>query len=91
MLVGTDAGNWGTIHGYSVHRELILLVEAGLSPWEALAAATTNAGNLLGRHYGVRPGDEANLVILDASPIDDIANTQRISAVISRGKLVFGR
>jgi len=90
MLTGTDAGNWGVFQGYSVHREMIRLVEAGVSPWDALAAATTRAGAFLGRKYGVAPGDEANLVVLDASPIDDIANTQRIRMVVLRGGVVFG-
>ena len=88
MLTGTDSGNWGTIQGYSVHRELIKLVEAGLSTWQALAASTVNAGEFLGRNYGVGPGDEANLVVLRASPIEDIANTQEIELVIHHGKIV---
>ena len=62
MLAGTDSGNFGTIQGFSVHRELLKLVQAGLTPWQALAAATVNAGEFLGRPYGVSPGDEANLV-----------------------------
>lgn len=91
MLTGTDAGNWGVIQGYSVHRELIRLVESGLSPWEALGASTVNAGDFLGRKFGVREGDDANLVVLDASPIDDIANTQRIVMVVRSGRIVYGR
>jgi imidazolonepropionase-like amidohydrolase len=91
MLVGTDAGNVGMIQGYSVHRELVRLVEAGVSPWDALAASTTRAGEFLGRKFGVQPGDAANLVVLDASPLDDIANTQRIAMVMMRGQIVYGR
>ena len=66
------------------------LVEAGLSPWDALAAATTQPGVFFGRKFGVRPGDDANLVVLEASPVADIANTQRIAAVVVRGKLAYG-
>jgi imidazolonepropionase-like amidohydrolase len=88
ILAGTDAGNWGTIQGYSLHRELVKLVAAKLGPWEALAAATTRAGAFLGRSFGVSAGDEANLVVLDASPIEDIGNTQRIVMVIQRGRVV---
>jgi imidazolonepropionase-like amidohydrolase len=88
ILLGTDAGNLFTLHGYSVHRELILLVEAGLTPWQALAAATNLAGDFLGRKFGVGPGDEANLVVLDASPIADIRNSQAIAMVIHHGKIV---
>lgn len=88
ILAGTDAGNPGTFQGYSLHRELELLVKGGLTPWEALAAATTKAGAFLGREFNIRPGAVANLVVLDASPIDDIVNTQKIASVIYRGKVV---
>jgi imidazolonepropionase-like amidohydrolase len=88
MLTGTDAGNWGTIQGYSVHRELLLFVEAGLTTWEALAASTTQAGRFLGRSFGVNAGDEANFVVLDASPIADVRNTLRIAMVIHHGTVV---
>ena len=88
ILSGTDSGNWSTIQGFSVHRELIKLVAAGLSPWQALAASTSLAGDFLDRSFGVRPGDEASLVVLDASPIEDIRNTQRIHTVIHQGKII---
>lgn len=88
ILTGTDSGNYGTIQGYSIHRELIKLVDAGLSTWQALAAATTEAGRFLGRSYGVNKGDEANLVVLEASPVADIRNTQRIARVIHHGVIV---
>lgn len=88
ILLGTDAGNWGTLQGYSVHRELGIMVDAGLTPWQALASATTGAGDFLGRRFGVRPGDIANLVVLDASPIADIRNSKRIAMVIHHGKIV---
>ncbi len=88
ILTGTDSGNLATIQGYSEHRELVLLVEAGLPPWDALAAATTRAGEFLGQSFGVNPGDSANLVVLEASPIDDIANTQHIAMVIQHGVVV---
>jgi imidazolonepropionase-like amidohydrolase len=78
----------GTLQGYSVHRELIRLVDAGLSPWQALAAATTDAGAFLGQAYGVKAGGEANLVVLDASPIENIGNTQAIAYVIHHGAIV---
>jgi imidazolonepropionase-like amidohydrolase len=89
ILAGSDAGNMGTIHGYSLHREMIKLVEAGLSPWEALAAATIDAADFLGLNYGLREGDAASLLILDASPVEDIANTQLINRVIHHGRLVY--
>ena len=88
LLTGTDAGNVGVIQGYSVHRELALFVEAGLSPWDALAASTVGAGRFLGRKYGVAPGDEASFVVLDGSPISDIRNTERIHSVIHHGVVI---
>jgi imidazolonepropionase-like amidohydrolase len=88
ILAGTDSGSVGTLQGYSLHRELIQLVAAGLTPWQALAAATTDAAAFLGRSYGVKPGSEATFVVLDASPIADIRNTQRIAYVIHHGSVV---
>lgn len=88
IMAGTDAGNPGVFQGFSLHRELVLLVQAGLSPWEALAAATTVPGQFLGAPYGLQPGDRANLVVLSASPIEDIRHTQQISRVIYRGRVV---
>jgi imidazolonepropionase-like amidohydrolase len=70
---------------------LIRLVEAGLTRWGALAASSTQAAAFLGRRYGVQPGDAANLVILDASPLVDIANTQKIAMVIMRGSIAYRR
>lgn len=88
MLTGTDAGNPGVFQGYSVHRELELLVGAGLAPWDALRAATTNAAAFLDRRWGLGQDDEATFVVLEASPIDDIRNTRRIHSVVQRGTVV---
>lgn len=85
---GTDAGNPGVFQGYSVHREMELLVEAGLSEWDALAAATTTAAEFLGADWGVHAGAEATLVILENSPLESITNTQGIYAVIQRGSVI---
>ncbi len=88
LVAGTDAGNVLTVHGYSLHRELTLMVEAGLSPWQALASATVNAGELLGRGWGLESGDEGSVLVLGASPIEDIGNTETIEVVIQRGIVV---
>ena len=88
MVAGTDSGNPWTVQGYSLHRELELLVEAGLAPRQALAAATTAAGELLGRSWGLAPGDEGTVLVLDASPLEDIRNTRRVYAVIHHGNVV---
>jgi imidazolonepropionase-like amidohydrolase len=59
-----------------------------MTTWQALQASTTNAGQFLGKKLGVNKGDEANLVILQASPIEDISNTQKVAFVIHHGKVI---
>jgi imidazolonepropionase-like amidohydrolase len=88
LLAGTDAGNPGVFQGYSLHRELDLLTQAGLSTWAALAAATTAAGRFLDAPLGLQPGDRANLLVLNASPLDDIRHTQSVQRVMRRGRVV---
>jgi imidazolonepropionase-like amidohydrolase len=88
ILVGTDAGNWNTIQGYSVHREMKLLTDVGMTPQHAIASATTYSANFLGILSGFNEGDSANFIILNASPIKDIMNTQRIALVIKNGNVV---
>ncbi|MEM6343834.1 MAG: CIA30 family protein [Bacteroidota bacterium] len=85
---GTDGGNPGVFQGYSVHREMILMSEMGMSNWDILAASSTAAADFLALDYGVSEGDLANLVILQADPTQDIRHTQMISAVIQHGQLV---
>lgn len=88
LVAGTDAGNLWTVQGWSLHRELALYVDAGLDPWRALAAATTEAGELLGRSWGLDPGDPGSLVLLEASPLERVENTERIAGVIHHGVAV---
>jgi imidazolonepropionase-like amidohydrolase len=89
LLAGTDAGGLpGLVPGWELHRELELLVEAGLHPWEALRTATHNPGNYLtaGEFGTVSVGARADLVLLDADPLAAIANTRRIAGVVVRGR-----
>lgn len=88
MLAGSDMPNGCLAAGRSLHGELRLLVRAGLSPWDALRTATLNAALFLGRpNEGlVRPGAVANLLLLQANPLVDIANVAAIKAVILRGE-----
>jgi imidazolonepropionase-like amidohydrolase len=89
-MAGTDFLNPYTFPGFSLHDELANLNEAGLTPAEALRAATLNPAifmNATDSLGTVATGKRADLVLLDANPLDDIHNTQKINAVILNGKL----
>jgi imidazolonepropionase-like amidohydrolase len=90
IVAGTDAPNQMLIPGYSLHREMELLVAAGLPPGEALLAATRNGALLLGTDsLGViAPGRAADLIVLTGDPLADIRNTRAIERVMSRGVLM---
>ncbi|MGH9858034.1 MAG: amidohydrolase family protein, partial [Acidobacteriota bacterium] len=90
FLVGTDLGAKYSLPGFNVHDELDLLVKAGLSPKDALQAATRNCAESLGvldRTGTVEQGKSADLVLLDADPLKQIRNSKRINAVIRKGRL----
>ncbi len=92
VIAGTDAGFLNSFNypGIGLHDELDLFVKEGLTPAQALSAAT-RAGpawfGLLGRYGAVAPGKAADLVLLDRNPLKDIAATRAIRAVIMNGKL----
>lgn len=89
IMAGTDAMNPYCFPGFSLHDELALLVEAGLTPLAALQAATINPARFLGRtaEMGtVEAGKLADLVLLGADPLKDIRNTTQIQAVWLKGK-----
>lgn len=87
---GTDAGPPGRVPGYSEHWELSELVKAGLTPAQAIHAATGGAAELLGaRDLGtIERAKWADLIVLDANPLADIANSRKISAVYIAGRPV---
>jgi hypothetical protein len=90
ILAGTDTGNPFTYPGFSLHDELALLVAAGLTPAEALRAATLEPARFLGQQEmlgTIDAGKVADLVLLEGNPLEDIRNTQRIDAVIANGQL----
>jgi len=90
ILAGTDTGNPFCFPGFSLHDELALLVIAGLTPVEALRSATLNPAKFFGLDQTlgtIEQGKIADLVLLDANPLVDIRNTQRINAVVSNGRL----
>jgi imidazolonepropionase-like amidohydrolase len=92
VVLGTDSGASAVrAQGFSEHLELALLVEAGLTPLEAITAATANAAKALridGRYGTLGVGKVADLLILDKDPSADIVNTRGIAAVYKAGKEV---
>ncbi|HET9483799.1 MAG TPA: amidohydrolase family protein [Xanthomonadales bacterium] len=91
ILAGTDAPMPLVYPGYSLHDELELLVESGLSPADALRAATIGPSRVLGleaEQGTVSVGKRADLVLLDADPLEDIEHTRRIHAVVLDGRLL---
>lgn len=90
ILLGTDGGDTYVFFGSGAHDELGELVKAGLTPAEALAAATIRPAEFLGleEEFGtVDPGRHADLLLLDANPLADISNSREIEAVIFRGEV----
>jgi hypothetical protein len=91
FIAGTDVVNPFCFPGFSLHDELALLVEAGLSPMEALQTATLNPARFFGKEkdFGtVQQGKIADLVLLDADPLADIRNTTKINSVVVNGQLL---
>lgn len=90
LTAGTDANNPYMVPGYSYHQELQLLKQCGLSNQEVLNIAITNGAKLLGLENKIgkiEKGYEADLVLLDKNPLEDIANTNTIKLIILDGKL----
>jgi Amidohydrolase family len=88
VVMGTDAGNIGTLHGPSVFREMALMREAGLTPLQVLRSATLNGARALRRESElgtVSAGKLADLVILNGDPLADLANLSRADRVVKNG------
>jgi len=91
ILAGSDIPNFGLIPGASLHNELDLLTEAGLSPLEVIEIATHNGALALGIDDVVgtiQPGKQADIIVLSANPGEDIRNTKEIERVMVNGKFV---
>ena len=88
LLIGTDTPQFFVVPGFSVHEELEHFVDAGLSPFEALRAGTSNPAEFLGaaNEFGtVEVGMIADLMLLNENPLDDITHTTRRAGVMVRG------
>jgi len=89
LVTGSDAGNFLILHGPTVQHELALWVRAGIPPAVALQAATYNAAGLLRaeNHIGsIRVGNDADLLLVDGNPLEDITAIERISIVFFKGE-----
>lgn len=91
IATGTDAGNIGTLHATSYLNELLAMRQSGMSNWQIIQASTINGAKVLGKEkeFGtITAGKKANLILLNANPLDSIANVTKIYRVINRG-IVF--
>jgi imidazolonepropionase-like amidohydrolase len=89
LLLGSDSPQIFNVPGFALHRELKYLVDAGLTPFEVLQMGTVNPARFFASEdvFGsVREGLEADLILLDANPLEDINNTRRIHGVMVRGR-----
>jgi hypothetical protein len=93
LLLGTDASGPGMFPGKSAHQELRELVDAGLTPYEALVTATCNAGEFIAVHVAgaepfgtVTPGSRADLLLVDANPLTGVEAVARLAGVMVRGR-----
>jgi len=94
LVLGTDAGplHMGLVPGFSLHDELQIMVENGLTPYEALRMATVNAAGVVKKMIGagnfgtIEVGKKADLVLINGNPLDDIHNTKRIQGVMTSGR-----
>ncbi|MDQ6786302.1 MAG: amidohydrolase family protein [Acidobacteriota bacterium] len=91
FMAGTDSANPYVVPGFSLHEELQLFVKAGLTPMQALQSATINPAKYLNMQDElgtIEKGKLADLVLLDANPLEDISNTKKINAVVMNGRLL---
>lgn len=91
LLLGSDSPQIFNVPGFAIHRELEYLVDAGLTPYEALRTGTVNAAQFLGTEHEsgtVEVGRVADLVVLDANPLEDITNSRRVHGVVVDGQWI---
>jgi hypothetical protein len=89
IMAGSDTPEWFFAYGWTIHRELESLVAAGLTPYQALVAGTRNPAEFLraSKEWGtIEKGKRADLLLLEANPLEDIRNTARIEAVAVGGR-----
>ena len=91
IAAGTDAGNTGTLHATSYINELSKMKKSGISNWQILQSATINPTYILGKEKeqgSITVGKKADLVLLNANPVDDLQNLEQVSLVINKGHII---
>jgi hypothetical protein len=89
ILLGTDSPQIFSVPGFSIHREMQLYVDAGMSPYEVISSGTRVVGDYFGENFGtIAVGEGADLILVDGNPLEDVKNVSRISGVMARGKYV---
>jgi imidazolonepropionase-like amidohydrolase len=89
LLLGSDAPQWFNVPGFALHHELRMLVASGLTPFQALSTGTRNVAQFLGQEqdFGtVTLGKRADLILLEANPLADVANVQKRAGVMLNGR-----
>ena len=89
IVFGTDSPNLFEVPGFSVYEELAAMQQAGLSPYDVLLSATRRVGEYLRKNVGtVSVGAEADLILLDGNPLEDVANVRKQAGVMLRGRWI---
>lgn len=89
ILLGTDSPQIFSVPGFSIHREMALYVEVGMTPYEVIAAGTSVVGQYLGVPRGtIEVGRDADLILVEGNPLEDVKDVSRPVAVMIRGKLL---
>ena len=91
ILSGTDIPNFGFVPGESLHHELKLLSDAGITPDNVIKIATKNGAealDIINQTGTIEPGKQADILILSSNPIEDIENVKKVESIISNGKVI---
>ena len=89
ILLGTDSPQIFSVPGFSIHREMKLYTEVGMTPYDVLAAGTKVVGEFLNGNFGtIEVGQRADLLLLEANPLEDVANVSKRAGVMVNGEFI---